>query len=314
MTLRRHCLPALFAFLTISTPVFAQLGQVDGYILGPDDKPIIGAVIAWDKYDSKQHYDAKSDKKGYFANYTLPTGDYLLTVTVDGTVRDRRPNFHVSPGRQAATQGNSALGLVIKLKSVEESQKQLEKEATADDKEAAAAKSKAREEALKKTAALNESYNAGKTALDNKQWDDAITNLSKASEVDAKQSAVWSALADAYVGKAKTQKGDDQKASVDKASEAFAKAIAIAPTNAGLYNNYALALASVNKMDDAKTNLGKAIEIDPAGAGKYHYNMGALLLNRGQSDAAVDEFKKAVAADGKYAEAHFQLALRESND
>ncbi len=33
-------------FLLTSLPAFAQFGQVDGYVLGPDKKPILGAVIA----------------------------------------------------------------------------------------------------------------------------------------------------------------------------------------------------------------------------------------------------------------------------
>jgi predicted Zn-dependent protease len=33
-----------------------------------------------------------------------------------------------------------------------------------------------------------------------------------------------------------------------------------------------------------------------------------LLLNRGQTESAVEQFKRAVEADPKYAEAHFQYA------
>jgi len=37
--------------------------------------------------------------------------------------------------------------------------------------------------------------------------------------------------------------------------------------------------------------------------------MGALLVNSGQSEAAGDEFKKAIAADPNYADAQYQYGL-----
>jgi tetratricopeptide (TPR) repeat protein len=152
-----------------------------------------------------------------------------------------------------------------------------------------------------------DSFAAGKAALDAKKYDDAITNLTKASAVDPKQTAVWSALADAYMGKAREQKSSEAGPTYEKAIEAFNKAIELQPTNAGNYNNFALALAASGKMDDAQKNLEKAIEIDPAGAGKYHYNLGAFLMNSGKGDAAIEEFKKGIAADPKYAESYFYL-------
>ena len=75
------------------------------------------------------------------------------------------------------------------------------------------------------------------------------------------------------------------------------------------YNNYALALAKDKKLEEAKANLDKAAQLDPPGAGKYFYNMGALLVNGGQSEAAGEEFKKAIAADPTYADAQYQYGL-----
>jgi tetratricopeptide (TPR) repeat protein len=126
--------------------------------------------------------------------------------------------------------------------------------------------------------------------------------------MDPKQGAVWASLSDAYVGKAQATPAE-AAANYDKAFDAFKKAIEISPTDAGLYNNYALALAKDKKLDEAKTNLAKAAELDPPGAGKYYYNLGALLVNGGQGDAAMEEFKKAVEADPTYADAQFQLGM-----
>jgi tetratricopeptide (TPR) repeat protein len=167
---------------------------------------------------------------------------------------------------------------------------------------------KAREAQLAKNKALNEAYTNGKNALEAKQYDQAIENLTKASEMDANQVAVWSALADAYAGAAQA-KPQEAATLWPKCFDAYQKAIALKPDDASYYNNYALALAKDKKMDEARTNLEKAAQLDPPGAGKYHYNMGALLVNTGQNDQAAEEFKKAIAADPNYADAQYQYGV-----
>jgi tetratricopeptide (TPR) repeat protein len=166
-------------------------------------------------------------------------------------------------------------------------------------------KVKEREAQLAKNKELNDSFGAGKTALENKQWDEAITQLTKASEIGPTQPAVWAALADAYLGSAKAAKSADAGAIYEKSFGAFEKLLVLSPTDAGTYNNYALALAADKKLDDAKTKLAKAVELDPPGAGKYYYNLGALLMNSNQTDGALDYFKKAIDADPNYAEAYY---------
>ena len=45
------------------------------------------------------------------------------------------------------------------------------------------------------------------------------------------------------------------------------------------------------------------------GAGKYYFNLGALLLETGQGDAAAEQFKHAIDADPNYAEAQYQYGM-----
>jgi tetratricopeptide (TPR) repeat protein len=190
------------------------------------------------------------------------------------------------------------------LKPAEVMAKELAKDAgTAE----AARSTKAREAAEESRKALMDAFATGQEALAAKKYDDAVASLTKASEVDPKQAAVWAALADAYVGQAGKLKSAEAAPVLQKAYDSFAKAIELAPTNAGNFNNFALALASSGKMDDAKTNLQKAIELDPAGAGKYHYNLGTFLMNAGKSDEALDELRKGIAADPNYAESYFYV-------
>jgi tetratricopeptide (TPR) repeat protein len=149
----------------------------------------------------------------------------------------------------------------------EQKKEELKLEAS-DDKDA-----KARSAAEQARKTLTDAYNAGKDAIAAGKFDDAVVSLTKAAALDPKQGAVWSSLADAYMAIARGQKTADSAATYQKAYDAFAKAIELAPNNAGIYNNFALALAASGKMDEAKQNLEKAIEIDPAGAGKYQYNL-----------------------------------------
>ena len=292
---------------SLSARAQSAFGMVDGYIDGPDGKPVAGAVVGFDRLNANAHYEFKTDKKGYFSSYTLPTGDYSMTVTVNGELRERRPFMHVSPGRQSATAGNSATSLVIKLKTAEAARAQFAKEASSAAKDGGAG-AKAASEDAKRNQMLVTSFGEAKAAMAAGQWDQAIDLLNKAAAADPKQASVWGELAEAWLGKSVKQPKEEAAQSYQKATEAFAKAVEIAPTQAGLYNDCGLALAKAGHFDEAAQMLSKAAELDPPGAGKYYYNLGALLLDRGQTDAAAAQFKKAVAADGNYAEAHFQYA------
>jgi tetratricopeptide (TPR) repeat protein len=164
-------------------------------------------------------------------------------------------------------------------------------------------------ENIKKNAALNEAFNAGKTAMDSKQYDAAIESFNKAADLDPRQGAVWASLAQAYEALAKTKTGADFDTNMQKAADTWVKAIALNPDDAGLHNNYALTLAGGKKFPEAQAELEKAATINPAGAGQYYYNLGALEVNSNQNDAASEAFKKAIGITPPYAEAFYQYGL-----
>jgi len=302
-----------FAALLVSLPAYSQTTGVEGVVKDQDGKPVQGAVITFERTDIKGHYTVKTDKKGHYGHYGLPLGTFSISCSIDGQVRDSATNFRTGLGdpktlnfdlKQSAQQ-QQALAKAAESGTLTKEQ---ERGMTKEQKEAFDKAAKAREAQLAKNKELNEAYQAGKAAVEAKDWDKAIESLNKAAEMDAKQGAVWTTLADAYVGKAQATPAE-AAANYSKAFDAFKKAIEILPTDAGLYNNYALALAKDKKLDEAKLNLSKAAELDPPGAGKYYYNLGALLVNSGQNEAAQDVFKKATEADPNYADAHFQLGM-----
>jgi tetratricopeptide (TPR) repeat protein len=167
---------------------------------------------------------------------------------------------------------------------------------------------KENEEIIKKNKALNDSFNAGKEAMLAKNFDAAVAAFQKGTELDPNQHVVWANLGDAYTGLAGTKTGAEQQAAFEKTIEAYQKAIAIRADDAGYHNNLALALARNKKFDDAQAELTKAAQLDPPNAGKYYYNLGALLVNSGQTAASEEAFKKAIEADPNYADAQFQYA------
>jgi tetratricopeptide (TPR) repeat protein len=298
------------ALLFLSLPAFSQTSTIEGIVKDPDGKPLVGAVVNIDRTDIKGHYTLKTDKKGHYGHYGLPlNGVYDVTVTVDGQVRDFVKNVRTK-GDATEEDFNlkSAQAVAAGAPSTE-----AERGMTPAQKAEFEKQNKAREAQIAQRKELNDSYQAARAALDAKMYDEAIEAFNKAAMLDDKQVAIWSGMADAYVGAAGA-KPAEAAVLYDKGFDAFRKAIELSSTmepkdQASYYNNFALALAKDKKIDEAKTNLDKAAALDPMGAGKYFYNMGALLVNGNQGEAAGDEFKKAIAADPTYADAYYQYGL-----
>ena len=141
------------------------------------------------------------------------------------------------------------------------------------------------------------------------EYEKAVTYLTKASELDSKQVAVWAQLADAYVGSALTKTGPEFDATMAKGIEAYGKALELNPADAATHNNFALALAKAKKFPEMQAELQKAAELDPPKAGQYYYNLGALLVNAGQAEPAGQAFKKAIELDPNHADSYYQWGV-----
>jgi tetratricopeptide (TPR) repeat protein len=312
-------------------PMSAQMGQLEGFVFGPDGDPIAGAVVTFDFTERSTHAQVKTDKKGFYQLSTLLPGTYNVTVAVNGKLRARRLFFRVVPGRQDPADfanGYSPQGLIFRLNPPDGPIVELRSEMQGSMESNVDSKNKNRkggaagpaapgpvpspgaggDKSAAQKQALNTAYTAAKAALDAKQFDDAIARLDKANELDPKQPAVWSLMGDAFM-KRSAVRGADQSADQAKAADAYRKAIELKPNEAAYYNNYSLALARIGKLDEARTNLAKAIELDPGGAGTYHYNLGAFLLSASQNDAAIEEFRKSIAADPGHASSYFQIGV-----
>ncbi len=317
----------LGGFLLVACSAWAQTTTMQGDVKDQNGQPMKGALIVLDRTDIKGHYQVKSDKRGHWLYTGLPSGDFDISLMVDGKLMDKVNKVHSGYGdnppvdfdmsklakQQAATQQANNTGQVTQEQARGMSKEQ---------KEQYEAQLKQRTEQMKKNKALNDAFTAGKdagtaAAADTDpakkaaDYQTSIDNYKKASEMDAKQVAVWGGLGDSYYGLAQTQTGDDRNKSFDAALDAYKQVLTINPNEAAIYNQMGNIYGAEKKMPEATEALTKAAQLDPAMASKAYFNMGANLVNGGQPAQATDFFKKATDADPNYAEAWYQLGSLE---
>jgi len=313
MKYRNVVLPVL-GILFCAIAGFAQTSALEGDVKGEDGAPLKGALIKIDRKDIKGHYQVKTDKKGHYFYGGLPFGTYKITLEVDGKDVDYVDKVQTHPGEpqennfdmQATAKRRQALNKAAETGSLSKDQA---RGMSPEEKAAFEKANKERAEMKAKGKALNDAFNAGKEAVLAKQFDVAVTQFGKAAELAPEQPVVWANLADAEILLSKTKTGAEHDEALNKGMEAYQKTLALKPDDAGVINNYALALAQAKKFDEAQAELAKAAQLDPASAGKYYYNLGALLVNNGQSEPAGAAFKKAIDADPKYADAQYQYGI-----
>lgn len=303
-----------FCFLLFAGASWAQIAAIEGDVKGPDGQMLKGAQILIERQDMKGTYKgAKTDKKGHYIYNGLPfPGTYTVSVLVDGKTLDQQKNIRTQVGdpvnvsfdlkeaaakQQAAQQAASA---------GQAPTPEVERGMSKEQKEALEKQSKENAAIIAKNKALNDTFNAGKEALNAKNYQGAVDAFQKGVEMDPMQNVIWANLADSYVGLAGSKTGADQQAALDKAIESYQKAIALKPENPAYHNNYALTLAKAKKFEEAQTELNKAAELDPAQAARYYYNLGAVYVNSGQSAPAEVAFKKAIEVNPNYADAQYQ--------
>jgi tetratricopeptide (TPR) repeat protein len=297
------------------TAVWAQVTTLEGSVKGVDGQPVKGAVINLERTDIKGHYHVKSDKKGHWFYTGLPLGTYNISCEIDGKVVDQVSGVKSKYGDSTTVDFDAGRGQQQQAAMQQAAESgQLSKEQTrgmtAEQKAALEKQMKERTDAIKKNKALNDEFNAGRTAMDAKDYATAEQHFQKASEMDPSQIAIWNSLGDTYAAEAKTKQAvAERNAAYEKAAEAYKKALAIKPDDAGLYNQLGNVYGAENKIPEATEALTKAAQLDPQMAAKAYYNLGANLVNTGKSDEAASFFEKAIAADPNYADAHYQLGI-----
>ncbi len=322
--LRRFLLFTGASLLCVSA-AYAQVTTLEGQVKDENGQPLKGAVIDLTRTDIKGHYTVKSDKKGHWFYTGLPLGTYDIKCMVNGQAVDSVKGVKSKYGD--TTEVDFDAGRMKKQQaSMQQAAEtgQLNQDQTrgmsAEQKAALEKQLKERSDQMKKNKALNDAFNQGKTAFEAAQADTDPTkanadfaaaeqNFQKAGELDPSQVAVWASLGDTEYNWARKQPATQNKATYDKAADAYKKALAIKPDDAAMYNQLGNVYGAEGKVPEATEALTKSAQLDPQMAAKAYYNLGANLVNTGKSDEAADFFKKAIAADPNYADAHYQYGI-----
>jgi tetratricopeptide (TPR) repeat protein len=321
----RFIMIALVAVLAgVCTPaVLAQTGSVKGVCKDQQGNVIAGANVEWMSNETGRKYDLKTNNKGEYFSLGISPGKYNVRLLKDGKEIWHINNVTVSLDEQdldfdlkkEQVQGAAKAGI-----SAEQLKQQQEQAAKAT-KENMTVK------------VLNEKLAASSQASQAGDYEQAITILAEATQMDPSRDLLWFKLGDAYRMSATKQADPAEKQKrYESAIEDYQKAIQIKggdqatggapaqppPSSAGAapgtsgsqqlaayYNNLAEVYAKSGKVDDAVKSYTQAAQINPANAAQYEFNVGAVLTNAGKVDDAIVAFDKVIAADPTKADAYY---------
>src|ERR1039457_3835859 len=165
------------AFLALAG--YAQVATVEGVVNGTDGKGVVGAIIKLHRTDIKWDSQTKTDKKGHYIHTGVPLGTYEISCVIDGNVVDKVSGVKTSLGdhppidfdlRKNGAQATAARQAEIQ-KAFETGQMSddLKRQMTPEQKAAMEKQINEKAGEIKKNKELNDSFNAGFSALEAKQ-------------------------------------------------------------------------------------------------------------------------------------------------
>jgi tetratricopeptide (TPR) repeat protein len=252
-------------------------GSIKGVVTDPSGKPVEGATIELADTGTGRKYELKTNAKGEYSSIGIAMGTYDVTLLKDGQLVDKMLKVPIAAGAEARVVN---FNLSAKQPVMSEEQKK-----------AVEAVQKHNE----KVKTLNASLAQAKTLEAAGNYDEAITVLQQASQVDPAQDLIWFNLGDAQRGAKK----------YPEAVESYQKAIAIKSTVGAYHNNLADAYAKSGQTDKAVQEYDAAAKAEPANAATYYFNEGAVFTNTGKTEEAVAAFDRAIQADPNKAAAYY---------
>jgi tetratricopeptide (TPR) repeat protein len=301
---KQRCAVLLLAVLAsafcLPQQLFAQgTTTVKGTCKDLDGKPYAGAVVEFTGIETGRKYSLKTNNKGEYFSLGVATGTYDIVLKVDG-----KDIFRLN--RVPAGSDENIIDIDLKKEQAsgarqmsEEDKKKLAEQEAKQNKDRVDVKS------------LNDKLAGARAAILAGNFDQAVTTMTEATQIDPARDLIWFTMGEALRGQAKSKVKTDPPASKEaygKAAEAYQKAIAIKPQGA-YYNNLADAYAHSGDVDGAVKAYNEAATLDPPGMAGYQFNIGAVYTNAGRVDEAVKAFQASVAADPTKAESFYQLGV-----
>jgi len=262
----------VLSLMGLTTPAFAQTGQLKGKVTNAQNTPIKDAKITMVAVETNRKYETKSDGQGNWRQIGLPPGLYTVTAEKDKMVQ----TFDVKLG--------------IETKDVTFS---LEAGKGGDD----AAKKEA-----ERVAALQAAFAEGAALSNAGKSDEAIAKFNEVIAIHPKCGECYNNIAAVH----------SRKQDWPKAEEAYKKAIELKPDLADAYNGLANVYNAQKKFAEAQAMSAEAAKHGGAAAGgggnaDALYNQGVIAWNGNDFPKAQELFASAVKANDKHAEAHFML-------
>ncbi len=266
----------LLLLVMCSAPGWAQItGVVKGVVKDKDGKPIAGATVELVGTQTGTKYTLKTNSKGAYYSVGISLGNYRATLFLNGQEVDSHGNVVITATEEREVDFDLAADAAM---------------AAEQNKAAAAA-----QQQNTKIKGLNATLKQAKELEGAGNYDQAVTILQQATQVDPNQDLVWAYLGDAQRGAKK----------YTDAIESYQKALAIKPNNGPYLGQVADAYAKAGQTDKAVEQYAAAAQADPTNAAQYYYNEGAVLTNIGKVDDAVAAFDKTIQLDPTRADAYY---------
>jgi tetratricopeptide (TPR) repeat protein len=265
----------IFVFSLCAFPVWAQVqGTIKGVAKDETGKPITDGTVEIVSPQTNKKYDVKTNSSGEFSSDVEP-GTYTVTLMRNNAPVLQFNGVPVTPGKVSPVDFDLA-----KVKPAETEEQKQKRESAQKQHE--------------KIKTLNATLQQAKELEGQGNYDQAVTILQQATQVDPNQDLIWAYLGDAQRGAKK----------YPDAIESYQKAIAI--KNLGPYHGgLADALVKSGQTDKAIQEYAAAAQIDPTNAATYYFNEGAVLTNLGKIDDALAAFDKALQLDPNRAAAYY---------
>ncbi len=290
LTLRIGVLSICLMLLMLGLPAMAQNRIVEGLVVDNEGNPIEGAQIEIQSLDSKARiYKVKTDNKGKFIYLGIAQGQYRVVARAEGF----QPNYF-QPVRPTISEPTT-----VNLKLTPGDDMKLPFEYTEEELEQYRREMEKAEERLAASAEVKAAFNAGLELSRAGQYEEAIAEFQKALDKDPEQANIVANMADSY---SKLEKNEE-------ALKAYQRAIELDPNEAAFHTNMGVLLSQMGKMDESQEAFKKAAELNPAGSAQNFYNIGATMVNNGQTEAAIESFRQAISVDPNFSEAYYQLGM-----
>jgi tetratricopeptide (TPR) repeat protein len=315
--LKKHSfLAAAAAILLIcgSTLAWAQtsVAQVDGTVTD-SSKPVPGVTVAIINEETGRVYKTKTDQRGKFVALGIAYGNNYRVEITDAAGQSLFKNSNVIVG------GEKGAATEMKIDVSNQGNKRLatakETGTTQEKPQSTTGQIAAIKDANARITKVNALIDQATTAMNAKNWQEAVDPLQQLLVLDPTNWQFYSSLGSAQLNLGQY---DQAVQTYDSGMRAAENNTTVDPKNPGsdparkkagvakMLTNQGNAYLKLHKNEEAVAAFTKAAALDP-NPGTAYFNLCATAYNRGNVEGALDFCNKAIQADPSRADAYFIL-------